>query len=105
MLRDVFDEVAYKVVERVGEATFKSESYVKQQEAADNKVYLMAILKGGVISGETKLGLTLQLFAVALFLIITSHSKSEDPLNTTFCMMLARIGWMMTQSFLLLLKA
>jgi hypothetical protein len=37
----------------------KSESYDKQQEAAGNKVYLMAIPKGGVISGETKLGLTL----------------------------------------------
>lgn len=68
MPRGVFQEVCDKVKDRVGERQFKSESYIKELEDAGYKPALMAKAKGGLLSGETKIGVTLRFLAGSSYL-------------------------------------
>jgi len=68
MPRDVFYEVCDKVKDNVGVDNFVPESHVKQLEESGDKVALMAKKKGGLISGEAKLGITLRLLAGGSYL-------------------------------------
>ena len=76
MTRDCFSLLCQDITMAIGESQFKSESYINTFLNKKGSVYhAHRISSGGVISGETKLAITLRLLACLLY---TSPSPRDS---------------------------